>query len=617
MPGFLILTIVIIARLSGWLQVFEWMMLDTFLRYRPDEKPDDQVVIIGVNDQDIRSMESYPISDKNLAQLIKTLQKYQPVAIGLDIVRDIPVPPGYPELVNVFQTNKNLIAIEKILPPDEIFPPAALPSTQVGFSDIIPDEDGKYRRYLLWTPSSKNPQNYDEAKYSLSLRLAIAYLAAQGINIETGKNDQETIRFNHVEISRFTSNFGGYVGGNDTGLKTLVNFRSGKEPFRVLSFTDIKNSNFNPQWLQGKIVLIGITAASVPDVVNSGVIAQTKLPGEISGVEFHAHVCSQIIQAVISGRSQLKSWSETCEYLWIILWGFVPMIIGRMTQSATKNLFLMALVICGLLSIAYLFILFGWWIPVAPNLLILSLNAMGISAFAFYQHDQAQKSKINERQYAIEQAFNIIHNGPLQTLANVLRQMRTQGLSDEELISQLEKLNYEIRAIGEYLKLKALSPDESLRLGSRLKLDLKRPIHELFYEVYTSTLERDDLAYFPGIKVKVRAFEPIDDKYLNLEIKRELCLFLEEALCNVGKHAAGVKRIEAIGSHERGYYQLRIKDNGAGILSFVENKGTKQLKNITRKLGGDFRRESISPQGTLCEITWKLKSSKLQIFSKE
>lgn len=606
LPGISVLLIVIIARLTGFLETFELIMMDTFLSFRPPEATDEKVVIVGIDEKDIHSVGTYPIPDKEITLLIEKIQNYQAIAIGLDIVRDLPVKPGHEELVKVFRQYKNLIGIEKVLPPNEILPPPQLSPEQIGFSDIVPDKDGKSRRYLLWTSSPKTPENPNEDKYSLALRLAEAYLAAQGIKIETGKKDPNTIRFQEIELPRFLSNSGGYVGANDSGLKILTNFRCGSQPFRVLSLNDIKTGNFNPSWLQGKIVLIGITASSVPDFVNTSALAASKIPGTLSGVEFHAHASSQIINAVLDERPLLKVWSDEWEYLWIIAWGFVPIVIGRVTQSVWKNLLAVVIASIYLIGIGYLLILWGWWIPIAPILLILGINGLGLSAFAFYQHDQAQKSKINERQNTIEHAFTVIHNGPLQTLANVLRHMHAQDLPNEQLILQLEKLNSEIRAIGEYLKIEALTQDESLRLGSGLKVDLKRPIHELFYEVYTSTVERSDLEYLKTIKVKTRTFEPIDNKRLSLENKRELCLFLEEALCNVGKHAKGVKRIEAIGKQEQGLYTLSVRDNGPGLISHFESKGTRQLKNIAKRLGGNFKRESLSPKGTVCEITWRL-----------
>ncbi|WP_335125593.1 sensor histidine kinase [Nostoc sp.] len=612
LPGTVFLIIVVIARLCGLLQNFELMTLDTFLRLRPLEKTDDKVVIVGIDEKDIRSVKNYPISDRELAKLIKKIQKYKPIAIGLDIVRDLPVEPGHQELVQVFQDYKNIIGIEKILPPDPIFAAPQLPPKQIGFSDIVADKDSQYRRYLLLTPSPQNPKNPQQYKYSFGLQLAKAYLSAQNINIENGIIDESTIRFKTTEITPFSSNSGGYVNEDDSGLKILINFRNSSKPFNILSLNDIKNDNFNPNLLQDKIVLIGIVATSVPDLVNTSAIATQQISGQIYGVEFHAHACSQIINAVMNGRPLLKVWSDEWEYLWIIVWGCYPIIIFWLTQSLWKNLLAVVVVTFALFGMGYLLILSGWWIPIGASLLTLTVNGLGLSGFAFalYQNNQVFKIKMNERQHTIEYAFTVIHNGPLQTLANVLRQMQAQDWSHDELKSQLEKLNYEIREIGEYLKLETLSQEESLRLGSGLKIDLKSPIHELFYVVYSSTLERCDLEYLKNIKVKIRIFEPVDEKYLSVQNKQELCLFLEEALCNVGKHAKDVKRIEAIGKKDNDSYTLRIQDNGSGLISSLESKGTKQLKNIAKNLGGNFKRETLSPKGTVCEITWKLANTK-------
>jgi hypothetical protein len=246
----------------------------------------------------------------------------------------------------------------------------------------------------------------------------------------------------------------------------------------------------------------------------------------------------------------------------------------------------------------------GIWIPLAPSLLILAVNGVGLRAF--YQHDKFLRSQIKERQNTIDHTFTIIHNGPLQTLSYGLKLLRAKDIPDQQLLEQFEKLDQEIREIGEYLKLEALTTEESLRLGSGLILELNRPIHDLLYEVFSSTLERQDFEYFKTLKIRLRNFEPIDDKYLSKEEKRGICLFLEEALCNVGKHAQGVKCVEASLVYSANKYKLSIKDNGSGIKSQIENKGTKDFKLIAKQLKGNFQRESLSPRGTICELTWEL-----------
>ncbi|KST69893.1 sensor histidine kinase [Mastigocoleus testarum] len=606
-PGIVIILIVIIARFSGSLQFPEWMLFDTFLKMRPHEPIDEKIVIVGINEKDIEKIGRYPIPDSEIAELIKKISNYKPRIIGLDIFKNVPVEPGSNQLSQVFKETKNLIGIEKVLNPEKISPPPDLPQKQVGFVDIIPDRDGKYRRHLLWTPNPDKPNDKKEDKFSFSLRLVKAYLSSENIYLEENISDSGYVQFNSTEIPIFQPNTGGYVNTDDGGIQTLINFRNGKERFRVFSLHDIKNNKLKKQSLKGKIVIIGITGVSSSDNFYTSAISGLKLHGIISGVEYHAHATSQIINAVINRRPLLKSWSEPIEYAWIIIWGFVPIIIARLTQSVWKNLLAVSASSIFLIGLGYLsLILWGWWVPIAPCLLILSINGLGLSAFAFYQHDRALKSQIHARQSTIEYTFTIIHNGPLQTLANALSRLRTEELPQEQLISQLEKLNSEIRSIGDFLQQETLNSEEILRLGSGLILDLNKPVNELFYEVYSSTLQRNDLKYFNTIKVKTRSFEPIEDRYLNIEYKRELCQFLEECLCNVGKHANGAKRIQVTGKIYDGWYRLSVKDNGCGINSPRESKGTKQCKNLARKLAGNFKRESISPKGCLCEINWPL-----------
>ncbi|MGQ4646323.1 CHASE2 domain-containing protein [Lyngbya aestuarii] len=598
-PGIVVLGLVITARLTGSLQFLEWLTFDTLLRLRPVETVDERIVIIGIDEADIRTVGAYPIPDQEIAKLLRKLQSYNPRAIGLDIVRDLPVEPGHAELVAAFKNIKNIIAIEKVLP-TTINPPPTLPSEQLGFSDTILDADGNIRRSLLGTHTE---QGY---KFSLPLKLAQSYLAAEDITLKNGIHDHHAMRFGSTELPRLSPNYGGYVLPDAGGVQVLLNFRNGRERFRTLSLNNIKNGNFNPSWIRDRVILIGITSPGVNDIVKTSAIANLNPPGQIYGVEFQAHATSQIISAVKDGRVLLNVWSDGWEYLWILGWGFLAINLGQFSQSPSKNFLLVGIASAGLLLVAYVFLINGWWIPVAPVLIVLIIN--GVALGAFYQYDQALKSQIEVSQRTIEHTFNVIHNGPLQTLAYVMRGVRDEDLSQEQLLAKLENINQEIREVGEYLKLEALTKERFLRLGSGLKLDLEPPLHELLYAVYRDAVERD----FPGfetIKVKAINFEPIEPHPLSIEEKRELCQFLEEALCNVGKHAKAATRLSVTGTQNDGCYTLSIKDNGSGVCSSSEGQGTKHCRNLAKHLKGEFKREPISPRGTLCELTWSLVAS--------
>ncbi|NER30757.1 MAG: CHASE2 domain-containing protein [Symploca sp. SIO1C4] len=602
-------------RLTGSLQFLELITLDYFLKLLPPESRDERIVIVGIDETDIQKIENYPIPDQEIASLLKKLQSYKPRVIGLDIVRDLPVEPGNKELVTTFEEFKNLIVVEKILP-EQIQPPP-LPKEQIGFADVLLDSDGNARRSLL---GMYDPKASNQYKFSFSLLLAKYYLEGEGITIENGIKDTHTMRFAGTELPRLWSNYGGYVGAdvvdNSSEIQVLLNFRRGRESFRFLSLQDIKTENFQPNLIRDRAVIIGITAASIKDTINTEALTDLEPAGKIYGVEFHAHATSQIISAVLDERLLLKSWSDTWEYLWIFTWGLLAITLGRFTPSALTNLVAVGVTSLIILGIGYVLLLvWGCWIPIVPAILILVLN--GVAYTTFYQNQRALKSLVYERQCTINDTFTTIHNGPLQTLANILRRSRCQELSQEELVSELEALNKEIREIGEYLKNDSIPQEENffreslvekknLRLGSGVRLDLTLPIHELLYTVYNQTIKRKNFPNFTNIKAKIIKFEPIESRYLSFKQKEKLCQFLEEALCNIGKYATGVTRLIISGRENQSWYTLSIQDNGAGISSNYEGRGTKQFKVLAILLGGKFQRKSVSPHGTLCELTWRL-----------
>ena len=602
-PGIVVIFMAILIRITGGMQSWEWMLFDRMLCLRPVEKLDERIVIVGIDEKDIEWVKQYPIPDEKIAELLTKLETYKPLAIGLDIFKNVPVEPGGKQLAQVLQQNPNIIGIQKILPPEQTFPPQNLPPERVGFVDLPNDKDSKNRRYLLFTTDPNNPDNINEDKYSLALRLVIKYFQVKGIKLETGKNDPNTIRFRGIELPRITHNFGGYVGVDDGGLSILMNFRNTSKPFHVVSLREILNGKVDAELLRDRIILVGNRNTSGSDIFYTSALPNLELSGQIYGIDYHAHAIGQILSSVIDNRPMFHTWGDIGEYAWIFIWGFLAIAIGRLTQSVWTNIFSVSVAGFGLFSCGYVMLwVWGIWIPIAPNLLILAVNGVGLSAF--YQHHKFLRSQINERQNTIQHTFTVIHNGPLQTLAYGLKHLRANDIPYEQLIGQFEKLDREIREIGEFLKLEALTTEESLRLGSGLVLELKRPLHDLLYEVYSSTLERQDFEHFKTLKVKIRNFEPINDKYLSIEHKRGICLFLEEALCNVGKHAQGVKRVQASGVYSANKYNLSVKDNGSGIKSKLENKGTKHFKMLAKQLGGEFRRESLSSRGTICELSW-------------
>lgn len=610
----MVIAIVLLARGMGWLQLIELITFDYYLRQLPTEPLDKRITIVGIDDADIKAIKNYPLPDRELVKLLEQLQTYRPAVIGIDLFRDLPVPPGNRKRVVKFQSDRNLVVIEKVLPPHPVAPPAEVPLARVGFADVLLDDDGHSRRSLLGMYRDESQQEY---VFSFSLRLAAAYLATKNIDLENGIKDPQAMRFGSVELPRLHSNTGGYVGTNDFGVQSLVNFRRGRSRFSVVSLRDVMERRVAPELIRERIVIVGITADSIKDILSTQAIAELNPPGVVRGAEFHAHAASQIISAVLDRRPLLRSLPESLEQLAIVGWGLIAIALGLLSSSSWKNLIAIAVISLLLIGIGYLVIwISGWWLPIVPVLLVFVIN--GVTYTAFYQNERLFKQQLALRQNTIEDTFTAIHNGPLQVLASILRSVREEELQQERLLAQLESLNREIRLLGEQL----VEPFEKLNVSdfessnheraiARIivngkKIPLDQPLHLLWRTVYDETLKRANFPHFKTIKAKVVEFEPLESEYFNSRQKQKLAEFLEEALCNVGKHAEGATRLIVTGTKHKDRYTLCVRDNGKGLNSNYEGRGTKQLRNLEQCFDGNWRRENSSKKGALCEFTWIL-----------
>lgn len=331
-----------------------------------------------------------------------------------------------------------------------------------------------------------------------------------------------------------------------------------------------------------------------------------------------AHETSQIISAVLDGRPLIQVLGDSWETLWIAVWGLLGMSLGRFLRSPWKILLGLLIASISSIAICYWLILIGWWMPIVPVFLILVLNGAGSTAALFYRHQQELRLRLEERQFAIEQTFNAIHSGPLQTLVGILRTAQEQD-PPPPFLPDLKRLSQELREVYGSVQRDAIADEPHLRMGSAIELALQAPLHELLYKVYSNTIEQE-LPYLQTIKFKIVQFDPLNTSHLRLEHKRGLCRFLEEALCNVGKHAIATTRLTVICTQEGDRQVIRVADNGKGKLSETESAiqdlnanihasglGTQLANNLAKQLGGTFRRYQNVPRGTVCELTWSAK----------
>lgn len=607
LPGLAVIGLVAIARAIGLFQVLELKTLDSFLLMRPPEAPDERILIVGINERDIQQAGTYPIPDRQLSDLLQALSQSNPRTIGIDIIRDLPVNPGYEDFQKSLRDLPNIIGIERIS--TDRVSPHTLPPDQVGFIDLPLDIDGSVRRTYLGAYPQLGYFDDDSFRYAFAVLLAENYLAEEGLFLEPGRKDPNNMRFGNTEFFSLRPNSGGYIDGEAGGVQMLINVRSGESPFEIVSMDDVLSGRVKKSSIEDRVVLIGITSLTVKDVINSGAV-QTANRGLMNGVEMHAHIVSQMLSAVLDNRQAVRVLPDVWEYLWIALAGGLGILLPRLMSRPAWHVFSVGVAGFGLFSAGLLALWFGdWWLPVVPSLIVFTLNA-GILP-AFYLYDRALRSRIETRQRVIEQSYDTIHSGPLQTLALLLRQ---KEMLAEQTAQQLDTLNRELRQVYEQLLDKSVPQENQLVLSDNRVIDLRSPMHEVLYEVYLTTLQHQRFTGLETVKFKVVQFDLLRDRGLGAEDRQAICRFLEEALCNVGKHAIGATRLTVRCSSTDSENLIRVEDNGLSmasrserrrpeLLSVEGGRGTQQAQLLAKRLGGNFHRTVLS-SGIACELRW-------------
>lgn len=607
---------IFILRVTGLITTFEGLAFDTFLRLRPLEAPDNRVVIVGIDDNDLQYLKEHKehnklfvesISDLDLAETISKIAAQRPAAIGLDIIRDVPVGKGRAELERVTSSYQNIIEIYKKSDPDPSPPALNLPRDQIGFSDGIVDSDGRERRTTVAVPA-------DDA-YSLPFQLNRLYLKRR--KLQDSKATDRQIEFGNGRVLNGLIPAPGKYNPTDiNSFQTIINYRNHPQPFKRIALRDILTGKDSGESLKDRVVLIGYTATSRNDFSYTNALpvdpvtsetTSAKIPNIIYDVESHAHVTSQLISYALDNRHNLMPIGQCWDFIWLVSCVVVglalPELLKRTFGIKNMPLLLISSMIIYLFSIIltmYLLILIGIWVPIAATFITFIISA---PLFATLLERERQLDTIaKDRLTMIEIAFEEIHAKPVQTISNYQKDKHLTP----EVKEMLTQIRYEIRLIEEKLK-KAYSDEEELRSPLREILDIAfhRQIEEIKSEKLPNANAPKNLYALSSVNYIVD-FDQIQDNNLTNDNKRQIRSFLEEALRNINKHATGVTKVSILSKTENEYCYLEISDDGKATLDLsCKNQGTKDAEKTARSLQGRFIREAVKPNGYKCTLSWK------------
>ncbi|MEM9008932.1 MAG: adenylate/guanylate cyclase domain-containing protein [Cyanobacteria bacterium P01_F01_bin.86] len=361
------------------------------LRHRDGELPvDNRLLIVTVTEADLESLQEFPLKDGTVARALERLQEHEPAVIGLDIFRAIPKPPGRAALLQSLQAD-NVILITQ-LSDDQggpgIPPPEGVAPHQVSFNDVVVDADGAVRRALLF--GEKVTPDGTITLPAFALQLALQYLATQNVTPQASDLNPAYMQLGPSTFVRLQSGSGGYATTDERGYQTLLNYRNRLSPGRQVSLSQLLNNKVDPSWINGKIVLIGLTAPSFKDLFYTPFTAGRVEDHQMPGVVLHAQIVSQLLDAATGDRVPLWMSQPWQEWLWCGLWALLGGSIAWNLRHPLMLTLSQASVLVMMMASGYGIFLHQGWIPVmAPAIAIVGSSSVVLA----YQAQQSARQR--------------------------------------------------------------------------------------------------------------------------------------------------------------------------------------------------------------------------------
>jgi adenylate cyclase len=301
---------------SGFLETWESRISDAFYA---QSNPDNNIVIIAIDDKSMQELGQWPFDRERFATVIDNLN--QSFIIGID--------------VSFFESSTNDSLLAESLNKSKV----VLAMEYTSFSH----KDGDLYGENLLKPTSTlgTPgENFDIGFVNL-------YTDLDGVTRSftphiSGIEDHD--HFSMVIVEKLT----GSIPILEDSIM-LINYFSEPGGYQYISFSDVYNRIIDPSYFQGKIVLIGATAADLHDDVIVP-ISEKAMPG----VEVNAN----LVQSILT-RDFLNRQDNLSALVIIFLFSILAGILLFRFRIIIVTIFLVALFIVYIFLSIYIFDSFG------------------------------------------------------------------------------------------------------------------------------------------------------------------------------------------------------------------------------------------------------------------
>lgn len=323
-----VVTILVVAlRALGVFVLPELAIYDHLIKARSSaQTAPSQVVLVGFNEEDVRRW-GWPLSDEVLTKTLQAILSQQPRAVGVDVYRDIPIPPGTEDLSGLLSQRNQVIGVMKVGGSTTIAPHKALrQNNRAGFSDVVVDAGGVVRRGLLFMDESG--RNYQ----AFALLLALKYLAARDIR-PVADPESGSMRLGTALVEPLEDSAGGYVDADAGGYQFLLDYRHGPAPFPLLSVGEVLEAIIDPDTFRDKVVVVGAAAESVKDFFYSPFNEDRGGKHVVQGIAMHGHIVDQLLRMASGTTPVMKVSSEALELFAVAVAALLGVICALLFRS--------------------------------------------------------------------------------------------------------------------------------------------------------------------------------------------------------------------------------------------------------------------------------------------
>lgn len=348
---------------GGFLHL-EMLAYDYLLGFKVRRAPrEDRILLVKITEPDIQRLGHWPLTDAELAQALTQLLAHQPRVIGIDLYRDVEVPPGTGDLRALFSANRHIVNIFKMHDPGLQAPKVsgAASGTALAFCDLPVDPDAMIRRGLLYMDDGQT------SFPSFALLMALGYLRADGVEPEAWPARPDTLKLGQAVLAPLTPNDGGYVGLDTRGYQFLLDY--GRGAFQSTTLSELLDARTEAAQIRDRVVIVGVAAESVKDIFFTPVKRSLLSPGSSYGIEVHAQIVSQLIRLAKGESAGYAFLGAGWEQLWFLFWGMSAALVAARSKrlSTFSVLIVVGLGLFG--AVAGLLFARGVWLPVIPALL--------------------------------------------------------------------------------------------------------------------------------------------------------------------------------------------------------------------------------------------------------